>query len=110
PARVLVAEVVNAGALTESEFAQRRRGKFLGEWQHLQAGEDAVPSEHGHKPRQAGGRKAVGASCNRRKAQRSEVDETAPVGRLERVPVAFQAWCRVEPPLQIDGHVADWPQ
>ena len=65
PARVLVAEVVGPRALPHPEFRERRRGKFGRERQGLQAGEDAVASEHGHEPGQAGGRQAS-PSCSQR--------------------------------------------
>ena len=68
PARILVAEVVDAGALPVAERAQRRRGELGRERQRLQAREDAVAAEHRHEPRQAGGRQAC---ARRRRAARS---------------------------------------
>ena len=58
-ARVLVAEVVDSGSLPVSERTQRRGGELGRERERLQAGEDAVAPEHGHEPRQPGGRKRL---------------------------------------------------
>ena len=86
PARVLVAEVVDARALALAERAQRRRGELRRERQRLQAREDAVAAEHGHEPRQArGGQRAPGHRAGR-EAQRREVDEAAVVGVLAGSP------------------------
>ncbi len=53
-------------------------GQFWRERQRLQAGEDAVPAEQGHEPRQTGGRQPVRAG-QRRVAQRGQIGQAAPV-------------------------------
>ena len=58
PAGILVAEVVDPAALPGAEHAQCGGGELGRERQRLQAREDAVAPEHGHEPRQAGGRQA----------------------------------------------------
>ena len=59
-AGILVAEVVDPRALPLGQRRQRGRRELGGERQRLQAGEDAVPAEHRHEPRQAGRRQARG--------------------------------------------------
>ena len=86
PARILVAEVVQARALPLAERAQRGLGQLRRERQRLQAREDAVAPEHRHEPGQAGRRQALAAGHWRREAQRGEIDQAAVVGRLERRP------------------------
>ena len=103
PARVLVAEVVDAAPLPVPERAQGRRRQLRRERQRLQAGEDAVAAEHGHEPRQAGGRQAPPSGDRRREAQGGEVDEAAPVRRLERLPVALESRRLREPALQVSA-------
>ena len=56
PPRILVAEIVDPRSLPLAERAQRRRRELRRERQRLQAREDAVAPEHGHEPRQTGGR------------------------------------------------------
>ena len=56
---ILIAEVVDSGSLPVAEGAKRRGGELGRERERLQAGEDAVSSEHGHEPRQPGGRKRL---------------------------------------------------
>ena len=86
PARVLVAEVVDARSLPLAERAQRRRRELGRERQRLQAREDAVAAEHRHEPGQARGGQAAAAGDERREAQRGEVDEAAAVGRASAAP------------------------
>jgi hypothetical protein len=81
--RILVPEVVDPAALPVGEHAQRRRREIGVERQGLQTREDAVPPEHGHEPRQAGGGQAVRRPGDgRREAQGSQIDKASLVRRL----------------------------
>ena len=102
--RVLVAEVVQAHALPIPEREQRRRRELGRERKRLQAGENAVPAEHGHEPGEAGRRETVSSGDERREAQRCKVDEAAVVCRLQRLPVALDARRVVHPTLQVPAH------
>ena len=105
PAGILVAEVVEAAALPVSEREERRRGELGRERQRLQACEDAVSAEHRHEPGKPGSGKALAAHHRRREAECGEVDETTPVRRLQRLPVALHPWRIVEPSLEASSHV-----
>ena len=109
PAGVLVAEVVDPGPLPLPEHAKRRCRQLRGEGQSLQAGEDAVTTEHGHEPRQAGRGQAPSLGGERREAQRREVDKAAPVRGLERLPVALEAGRRGEPFFEVLPHARTRP-
>jgi hypothetical protein len=99
-ARILVAEVVAAAALAFAELAQRG-GRELGrERQRLQAREDAVAAEHGHEPREAGGRQTAATGGPGREAQGREVDQAARVDHLQPLPVGLQRRRVVEPLLK----------
>jgi hypothetical protein len=50
--RLLVAEVVQVPPARGSQDVERRGGEFWFERQGLKAGQDAVPAEDGHEPRQ----------------------------------------------------------
>src|SRR5436190_2312297 len=104
PPGILVPEVVHPRSLPLTERAQGRRGQLGRERQRLQAREDAVPAEHRHEPRQTGRRQAAAAGDARRETQRREVDETAPIGRPERLPVALDAWRTGNPAVEIGSH------
>src|SRR5829696_3496255 len=105
PARVLVAEVVKPGALAQSQFSKCCRRQLRGERQCLQAGEDAVATEHRHEPRQARRREAATSCRDRRETQRGEIDEAASVTPLKRLPLALEPWGFVQPAPEILGHV-----
>ena len=105
PARIFVAEVVDACALARAELAQGRRGQFGIERQCLQAGEHAVATEHRHEPRQAGRGEAPAARGERRESQRGEVDEAAAVGPHEVGRVRLQRGRGLEPAVEIALHV-----
>ena len=104
-ARVLVAEVVAARPLPQSQGHQRRPRELRRERQRLEAGEDAVAAEHGHEPRQAGGRQVMAGQRDGREAQRREVDQAALVGPVQRVPVAGEPRRLVQPLLETALHV-----
>ena len=104
PAGILVAEVVQAHALPVPERTQRCRGELGREGKRLQASEDAVPAEHGHEPGEARRRKTAPTCDERREAQRREIDEAAAVGRFQRLRVALQPRCLVDPALEIPPH------
>ena len=109
-AGILVAEIVDPGSLPVSERTQRRGGELRRERERLEAREDAVAAEHGHEPRQTGGRKRLAPSRDgRREAQCREVDEAPPVRRLQRVQVAFEPGRLLEPGLQAALHVRPGP-
>ena len=101
---ILVSEVVDSRALPVPEGAQCRGRELRRERQGLQAGKDAVATEHRHEPREAGGRQASSSRDRRREAKSREVDETAPIGRLQRVPVTFDARRFLEPPFEVRLH------
>ncbi len=109
PTRVLVAEVVDLRALPQPEHAKRGGRELRRERQRLQAGEDAVPAEHGHEPRQTGGGEAFAGSDRRREAKRGKIDETAPVGDPERIPVTLQPGSVSDPALQVCFHALAAP-
>ncbi len=105
PARVLVAEVVDARPLPLAE-GEQRRGRQLGrERERLQAREDAVPAEHGHEPREAGRGQALPRRDRRREAQSREVDQAPLVGRLQRVRVALDPRRGLQPAREVLLHV-----
>jgi hypothetical protein len=104
PARILVAEIVQADALPVAERAQRGRRELGGERKRLQARENAVATEHGHEPWETCCRKTAPARDEGREAQRREIDEATPVGRLQRILVAFDARRVVDPALQVAPH------
>ena len=71
--RVFVAEVVQPTPLPFPEHTQGRCGQLRCERHRLQAGKEAIAAEHGHEPRQAGGRQTrpSAISGEKRKAARS---------------------------------------
>src|SRR5262249_42542913 len=100
PARILIAEVVDACALPEPQHAEGRRRQLRRERQRLQTGEDAVPTEHGHEPRQSGSRQTLARRNRRREAQRGTTTPAAPVGHPEPLPAALEPWSLTDPTLQ----------
>ncbi len=106
PAGILVAEVVNPGALAFCECLQRRRGEFGSEREGLQASEDAVPAEDRHEPGQPSGRQRLVRHGQCREPQCRQVRQAASVDALQRLPVALKLRRVPEPLLQAAGHVA----
>ena len=85
----LVAEVVHPVPLQAGQHQQGRRDQLRQERQHLQRGDDAVPAEQGHEPRQPGGDQPY-AQGDRLVAQRRQVVEAAPVRPGQRLAVAAE--------------------
>ena len=105
PAGILVAEVVDAAALP---VAERRSVVAASSGVNGSAcrlvkmlSRPNMVMNHG---RPAAGRLRP-AGDGRREPQRREVDEAAPVGRLERVLVALEPRCVGEPALEAQLHV-----
>jgi hypothetical protein len=101
-ARLRVPEVVDGVGLQRGEGAQRGPAQVGRERQRLVAGDQAVPAEEGHEPRQA--RRGCGTVKTGRnirdEAQRGQVGEAGPVHAVQVVPAGFETRQRGQPFLR----------